>query len=53
MILKCSECGGIVEKIVEPTSITYICTKCKKSIKKLDDTLNETIDMSGLEIIME
>jgi len=55
MIRKCSECGGEVEINFEQDSknIIYKCTKCKRTIKKPKDNITETIDMSGLEIIME
>lgn len=55
MVLKCSECGGEVQEIAiweidKPNTIVYHCTGCNKTIKKSD---NKTIDMSGLEVIME
>ena len=51
MTMKCSECGGNVEKIGK----IYKCNKCGRE-KNFEEKVVETIDMSenaNLSVIME
>ncbi len=56
MVMKCSECGGVVSKSKQENNKTILkCMKCGRE-RIIEEKVVETIDMSetaGLEVIME